>query len=507
MSPILSQLTYYLAIFGGLIAALFMGSWLGSESYSTVIMAFLLVGGLMWIVLSGEGWWVPMMFAVGIGGLFYVPFKLYPHEIALGICGVALLPRIPFKLAGLQKDRPRPSPWFFALLGYLLIHFAATASNYWSSPGLGNVARAYMNALWPLLFGLGYYYYGSIRQMRPALRLLYTALLIRMGLGLLNYYTDDVFVIPGINYSIDPQDLRASGYMLFALASLMLISTSSPIAKCWHAFWTVVSAYALLLGGSRAQVAGVIVLCFVLFVIFRKWLQVVVLSVGVVLILAIINISPSVIEPLPYRVQRALSVLIIGSTPQVDVQMDVKGSDQFREVISKEGYNRWTESTKSIVLGYGIRPFDENATLAASRFEVDAFTLTIQSSADVGAYETSLWTILAVVGGAGMLLYIGLNISLIRDILPAIRAGHLRGGELAICAWAACTLLAWFFTNFLYGGFPSLELFLGLMAKAVVEDRRAEMEEYVEANKPVFARPVFQPLPGGRPPVMAGMGR
>lgn len=505
MSPILSQLTYYLAIFVGLIAALFMGSWLGTESYGTVIFSFLIVAAIMWIVLSGEGWWMPMAFALGIGGFFYVPFKLYPHEIALAICAVALLPRIPFKIAGLRKERPRlPIPFFLVLI-YIVGHLSLGVLEYWNHNGLGNIGRAYMNALWPLLFGLGYYYYGSTKQMRPALRLLYLAILIRMGMGLLNYFTDDVFVIPGLNYTIDPQDLRASGYMLLFLSGLMLVTTESPIAKVWHALIFGLSFYAWLLGGSRAQVAGVIILGFLLLMIFRKWIQITVLGALVAIFLAVINVSPSIIEPLPYRIQRALSALIIGSTAVVDVQMDVKGSDQFREVISTEGYNRWTSSPTSLLIGVGIKPFDENATLQASRFEVDSFTLVIQSSADVGAYETGLWTVLAVTGGVGFILYGWLLISLGRDCIRAVQAGHLRGGELAICAWAGCALVGWFLTCYLYGGFPSFELFLGFLAKAVVEDRREEMEEKLGTGKSPSPSRLPRPFPqGGGQPALAG---
>ncbi len=506
MSPILTHLTYYLAIVGGLIAAIFMGSWLGSENYGTVILSVLILLAAFWILLSGEGWWVPMMFALGIGGFFTVPFKLYPHEMALAICGVALLPRIPLKASGLRKLRPRLSNAFLALLAYLLVHVSVGAFNYWNHPGLGNIGRAYLNALWPLLFGLGYYYYGSIKLMRPALRFLYAALLIRMSMGFLNYFTDDVFFVPGVNYTIDPQDLRSSGYMLLFLSGLMLVTTDSPIAKVWHGFTFVVSAYAWLLGGSRAQVAGVLILAFILLIIFRKWFQITIAVTVVAILVALLNVSPTIIEPLPYRMQRGLSVLIVGSTPQVDVQMDIRGSDQFREVISNEGLVRWTSSWQTMFVGVGIRPFDENATFMASRFEVDAFTLMVQSSADVGAYETGLWTVLAVTGGVGFLLYAWLLVSFSREIVRAIRAGHLRGGELVICAWAGCSLIGWFFTCYLYGGFPSFELFLGFIAMAVVEDRRRQLAQ-VEPNTPEQIAP---PSPGkrvrpGREPVLAGV--
>ncbi|MBS0659702.1 MAG: hypothetical protein JSR82_15790 [Verrucomicrobia bacterium] len=502
MSPLLSQLTYYIAIFGGLIAAMFMGSSLGAEEYSTVIFSFLTIVAVMWVVLSGEGWWLPMIFSVGIGGLFYVPFKVYPHEIALAVCGIALLPRIPFKVAGLRKDR-RPLPLaYWLLLTYISIHASIGLFNYWGTGGGGNVARAFMNGLWPLIFGLGFYLYGSIKLLKTGLRFLYLALVIRLTFGLVNYYFDDVFIIPGLNYTIDPQDLRNSGFMLVFLIPLQLITSRSPLVKAWHALTLPIAMYAWLLGGSRGQIAVAMILVFIGLLVCRRWVPLTAGTALSIIFVITINAAPSTLEGLPYRLQRAFSILIVGPTVELEVQQDVKGSDQFRSVISDEGYRRWSGSLQSFAVGVGVRPYDEAATLMAQRFEVDAFTLLIQSSADVGAYETGLWTVLAVTGVVGMALFAWLLISFSKDVVGALHAGHLFGSELAICIWAAMAMIGWFFTCPFYGGFPSFELFLGFIAKAVVEDRREEQEAALEAKAtPPVAR--LQPL-RGRQPALAG---
>lgn len=499
MSPLLSQLTYYIAIFGGLIAAMFLGSSVGSEAYGTVILCFMIVAGIAWVVLAGEGWWLPMTFGLGIGGFFYVPFKLYPHELALAVCGVALLPRIPFKISGLRKERPPLPIVFYLVFAYLLVHLSTDVVTYWETDGLGNIGRAYMNALWPMIFGLGYYYYGSTKLLRPALRLMYFALLIRMGFGFTNYFFDVNYIVPGLNYTIDQQDLRASGFSLVFLAGVMLLSTPSPIAKVWHFLMLLLGGYACLVGGSRSLFAGVVICSFVMLFVFRRWVPLLVASALAGILVALLNASPTLMEDLPYRFQRTLSALIVGGTVELEVQQDLKGSDQFRSVISDEGYRRWTASPKNFVLGTGIRPFDESSTLMAQRFEVDAFTLLIQSSADVGAYETSLWTLLAITGLTGFLLFAWLQATLARDVIASIRVNHLRGGELAICAWAAVFLTGWFLTFFIYGGFPSFEIFLGLIAKAVVEDRREEAELILaERNEKKPQRPLL-PAPERRP--------
>src|SRR5262249_24078588 len=147
-----------------------------------------------------------------------------------------------------------------------------------------------------------------------------------------------------------------------------------------------------------------------------------------------------------------------------------KGSDEFRRVISAEGQKRWTENARSLLVGTGIRKYDELATMSAGRFEVDQFTLLIQSSADVGAFETSLWTLLAVLGAIGFALYLWLFVMLARDIVPSLAGSRLRGPQYVIAAWAGVAIISWFFTFWLFGGYPSFELFLAILAKGMIED-------------------------------------
>ncbi len=504
MSPILTQLTYYCAVIGGLIVAMFVGSSLGSENYASVALSFGSILGVLWILFAGERWWLPMPFALGIGGFFTIPFKLYPHEIALAVCGIALLPRIPFKPLGMLRQRNRIPIVFYLIFAYLLAHLAVCVTNYWDGEGLGNISRAYMNALWPFIFGLGFYWYGSSSVLQGGLRLLYLALLIRMGFGLLNFYLDDVIVLPVVNYSIDPQDLRTSGYMLLTLSALMLVAGRNPIAKVGHALVFLVSVYAWLLGGSRAQVAGVIVLCFVFFLILRQYVAISIFGALTAILVVALNVAPTLVEPFPYRIQRAMAGMIFTAEAETDIQQDVKGSDQFRSVISAEGQARWTASPRSIAFGTGIRPFDENFFFAASRFEVDAFTLLIQSAADVGAYETGLWTVLAVTGLTGALLYAWLMLQLILRLLPPIRAGITEGAGYVITVWAAGALISWFPTCFLFGAYPSFEIFLGIVALGYVEDRRRAVGwDYGKKAKSSRHEPAPRAISGGPRPQLA----
>src|SRR5207237_4536421 len=114
---------------------------------------------------------------------------------------------------------------------------------------------AYMNALWLFLFGFLFYRYGSTRVLRAALGVMCLALLIRMVFGFINYYADHTYPIPVINYSIDPQDLRASGLLLFSLGLVLVLVTRGGFSRVAYGIMTGVAAWAVMLGGSRGGIA------------------------------------------------------------------------------------------------------------------------------------------------------------------------------------------------------------------------------------------------------------
>ncbi|OAI42337.1 hypothetical protein AYO41_04395 [Verrucomicrobia bacterium SCGC AG-212-E04] len=486
MPHFLTQLTYYVAILVGLVFALFMGESLGSGEFGMVALIFGALLGIIWVIGSGDRWWFPMPYAVGMGGVFYVPFKLFPHEIALGICGIVLGLRIPFKGRELGKPRPKLPIVFFLLVAYLLAHLAVSLMAFRGGPGLGNISRAYMHALWAPLFGYAYYRYGSTKNIQAGFRLFYCAVIIRVAFGLVNAYFDEVFIVPLINYSLDPQDLRTSGNMLLILSGLACVASKGSVARVGHALVCLfASGIWLALGGSRGQLVGTLAFIAALCVFFRWRVTFFVLATSVGIAFAFLNISPSVIEPLPYRLQRSLTAFMINAPLELDVQEDVKGSNLFRQVISAEGYDRWTSTTRTILVGTGMRPFDENYFANASRFELEVFTLLIQNAADVGAYETALWSILAVTGLVGAGLFVFLILSILMRMVPVIPKLRVEGYGWVCVAWAAASLVCYLLLAPFGGGFPSFELFLSLIALAYIEDVRPTLKRPTLPEVPV----------------------
>ncbi len=162
----------------GLITAVFLGAMIGSDPIVTIVTIAAVGFSLVWLVLARNRWWLLMPVAGTIGGYFYFGFKLYPHEVALVLCFVPLL--IARALAPPTQLEKKRSPFplaMYVLSFYLFAHwFGSNLYNRLNGEGgFGNVTRAYLNALYVILFVFAFRRYGSSKYMSTALLLTYLA--------------------------------------------------------------------------------------------------------------------------------------------------------------------------------------------------------------------------------------------------------------------------------------------------------------------------------------------
>ncbi len=495
MMFLLSRLGPVIALVVGLIASLFIGSLLGSEDYELVIIIFLGLFGLAWMITAGDRWWLPMPFAVGLGGVFYAPFKIYPHELALAACGVALLPRVFLKRANFRQGRQPVPLVVLVLLGYLLLHAAVCiAINRGDGAGLGNIGRAYMNATWGLIFGLAFYWYGSTKHLRLGFGLFYAALLIRLPLGLYNVWQGGVAFVPGINFALDEQDIRSSSNLLMVIAGLACVFGHGLPARIFNGFMAAAGGLIWLgLGGSRGQLLITFFFFAVLALIFRWRALLAGAGVAFALVAITLNLAPSIIDPLPFQTQRSLTALMWNAPEEMEVQGMVKGSSRFRQVLWEEAMTRWTESPRTITVGTGIKPWDDSNAAAAASFEVESFTLLVRHGADVGVYETGFCSMLAVTGLVGLLLFYASFSSVFSRIVRGLRTLPLEGMGKVFTAWSAGALACYFFLSFVAGLFPSFEFFLGFIALVYVETVRQAQRRETKVIEPRSALPAVAP--------------
>lgn len=486
------QLIFVAVVTLALLFALFLGVEIGTGNFWLLAGLVSVAGMTGWVMAGREYWWLPMAFGLGIGGFFTIPFKLYPHEIALAAGGLALLPQLVFRRSEPGKNRPNLPIVFYALGAYLLTSYIGSVVIYRQTDALGNVSRAYMNMLWPFLFGFAFYRFGSTRVLRTALVVIYGATGIRMIFGLVNYYAGQTYSIPIINYSIDPQDLRSSGLILFSMTVLFVLLSRSAFGKLANLAVAGVAAWAVLLGGSRGGIAALLFIpAFLLFTLKRTVL------LGVFAIVALcgilfINASPHFLDVMPYRVARAFSILLVNEN-KVDVQTDVQDSNLWhKEILPGEARRRWSETPRSMAVGTGIKKF--NPMVKDWRGGLDALYYNGKVSADMGSYESGFWTVLAVTGLIGLILYVAFLIQLFVRLFPRIWRSGITDITTAVGFWACLMVASWLVFCVPQGTYPSFEIFVAILALAAYADhpeRGRAMPVVGEREAPVS--PVLHP--------------
>lgn len=463
-----------------LLFALFLGVEIGTDDFWILAGLIAVAGVIGWTVIGREYWWLSMTFGLGIGGFFTIPFKLYPHEIALVAAGLALLPQLVFHQAAAGKERPGLPKVFYLLGAYLLGSYVCSVLVYRQTDALGNVSRAYMNMLWPFLFGFAFYRFGSTRVLRAGLMVLYVATVIRMLFGLVNYFAGQTYNIPLINYSIDPQDLRASGLILVSITVLFTLISRSKFGRLGNLVMTAVASWAVMLGGSRGGIALLLFIPAFLFVALRRTILLVVFG-GITLCgILFINAAPHSLDLFPYRVARAFSILLINDN-KLDVQTDVQDSNLWhKEILPGEAYRRWSASPRSMAVGTGIKKY--NPMVKDWSGGLDALYFNGKVSADMGAYESGFWTVLAVTGLIGLCLYLWLLIQLFVRLFPRVWREGIVDLPTAVGFWACLMVSSWVIFCVPQGTYPSFEIFVSLLALAAYADFPAKRGEETLAD-------------------------
>lgn len=436
----------------------------------------------IWILFARGMWWAALPVATSMGGLLYFGFKIYTHELALALGILALLPYLAL-VSSQKEDRPPLSISLYLLLVYLTAHLCM--SEYFCRQegmgGMGNILRVYMYGLWGVVFAILFFRHGSTRYLKHVLFLMYIASIGRIALGLLAYwYPGVMFYIPFINYVpsgtyTSGMDLRASALLLAALALCYSSMARSRLNSLLHLAALVPAGYMLLLGGGRVSLALFCGTVFVWALIQRKFLFMGTVALTLALLVGVLNADPSVIRDADPRVQRTLSILILkGDT--VDVHKGVEGSDTWHYDLMKRGQQKWLASPMSFLFGNRVHRYDE----VFWRPWV-SHAMHVELASQTGYYEAGLWTVLAVTGMVGAMLYVFVFYFMLRDVFPVLLAERISDHANAFSFLAVSSTLMWLLLSWIYGHFPSQELMLAVIAKAALhEKRKAETQRTVE---------------------------
>ncbi len=490
------KLSVWLLIFLGAIAAVFIGFMMGGNAIPVFVIFLTLTFSIVWIAGARERWWLLVPAAGTLGGFFYFGFKVYPQEIALLASVVPVALMLAFRAAPVRLHRPALPMLMYILGAYLVAHWFGSNIYNWSegSAGYGNVGRAYFNAFWAIFFVILFWRYGSTRYIAAALLLCYLAAFARVIMGIVFYLNDAFAYIPVINYVLPgstfsrSDDLRWSGLTLATLAICYFLIEKGVLKKTFHAIVFFASSVAMLFGSGRTTVVLVAVMPLFAAILYRKIIPVFATASVLLTIVFFVNASPIVLNPFPYRVQRSLSILLLNQD-EAEFYGKTEGSNEWHEGLRKVAYSKWTQSWATVLFGTGIRPFD--VTVGEAR---EGTTMTMEdmmySSAKVGAYESGWWTVMAVTGLVGLVLYGSVLIYLLRKLLPILLRDRITDHTHAFAFMAVFGIVIWIGLGWTNGTFPSTEILFGFLALAGFQDRvRITRQENVSVPIAATAQP------------------
>lgn len=479
-------------LFAGLFltaAALFVVVKAMRGGVNSLITTTGVVGGLIWVVAGRKVWWFPIIIATSIGGLIWVGFRIYTHEISLIIAAIALFPAIAINYRSMEQYRGPLSWMAYALMIYVIAHLGASLilNRYSAETGYGNITRTYMGAIWPLLFVLGMHHYGDASRMRLAINIIYIGLIARVLFGLYLYFFPGLVFFRGFNAFFvlsesSSTELRRTALHL-AIIALGFVATAHRLPqKVFHLTITVLAAWLVLMGAARTAVAmlGVIPLFWLL--VLRKYTWIFLMLCAMSAIVVFFNLHPEIIYLFPKGPQRALTILIFGDV--LDIQAKLAGSDLWHAVLFDEGKRRWLTSPLTFLFGNRVHRFDMNV----GGYWADFF-YTVKVAANTARYESGLWTVLATTGLVGAALYVATFFTLLRDSVRILFRERITDLNHLIYFVAASHALLYFLFAPVSGGFPGVELMWAGLACITYRDERIRKEKLRLESEGVPNRP------------------
>lgn len=449
--------------------------------YQMALIALGLVIVAGWAFMARDHWWVPFPASIVMSGTFYYGFKIPMHEMTLLICLLPLALALSTRWQGAIPGRRYPDSSVFLLTFYLIVHCLGSLI-YNKMHGLGgahNVIRSYMSALWPMILFFTFYFFGNSKYIRTAFFLMYCAALLRFILGVISYFYPAFTYIPGINY-VPPTlvaggvtagggDLRVSCVWLATLSLCYFLIKRGRFLRLFNFLTIIACAIFIVFGGGRLTLLNFAAVFIYLAFIYRNFLFLFLLGLVFSSMLLFLNLNSQVLESLPQNIQRSLSGYILKPN-SVSAQEMTEGSTQWHHQLAEAGKKRWLQTPTSIMVGHGMRPF--NAELWTGDFEDQ-----MKVAEGNGAYESSYWTILTVTGLVGLILYLNVFRFLLWDSLPLLWRHGVHDYQSALVFMTSYNIVWLIAFGWISGGFPSVEIMFGLLAKTLHDDQKWQQKE------------------------------
>lgn len=460
----------------GLVAALFFGFNIADGRHFELIVVAAAVMAVVWTIVGQRIWWLPMFLAMSLGGFFYLGFRIYSVEAAVLVCVLPLVLAWAIKKHGTPI---MPIPWVLIILfGYLCLHYISlvTYNQVSGEGGLGNITRRYATALYPFFVLIPFFWTANLRYLPWVLHLVAIGTLIRFSLAFAFVFTErtEFTYVPIINFvppsGATAHDLRFSGSMLATVAICYFCLSRNFIVKILLSLVILVAIWGTFLGGGRVTIVLLFGLFGFAFLVYKNYPALAVWAAGVFTLILFVNSNPHTLYSFHPQIMRAGSAMLLDR--EMAAQMvGVSKSDEWHARLQEAGWESWTESFLTILVGRGVGRFEERAWLEGENFEGMVEMATVTSR-----FEKGLWDVLATFGIVGFALYTVLLWKVLRECIPILFRERISSPTHAILFIASYSCLSWFLLCWLTGSFPSPQVLFGVVALAGAHQIRIEKE-------------------------------
>lgn len=431
------------------------------------LLPFGVVVLLIWVFRAGRYWWFAYPVLSLWGGYIYLGFKVYPDEVGFFVAIAGFLVYALKDREGLHQERP-PLTWALILLiAYFIVHISVSyyVSNLGWLAGDGSIIRVYSSGLIALLFCWLCYKYGSTRDAKTLIQILFALLALRILLSLFFFSAPDLFDFGEGDMFVlySSVDLRYSALYEIVLSIGIYYFTDKRLIK--NAILPFISLLfgIILLGEGRAAVACAASVLVVWMLLVKKLRLLVYLSPFVLILIIQLFAQAHLLSNLPLEVQRSLSFL-----PGLESQLvyATEGSDRWHTDLFWMGYKRWTNTWSSFWVGNTL-----DARGIYSFYRLD-YATQLEVAADTAHYECTLWTVLGTLGVLGLSLYVSVFVYLCWDIGATVLKDGIISRRHGIYAMALLSMTPMILFGWIRGGFPIHEILFCVIAKMVYEDEK-----------------------------------
>jgi hypothetical protein len=466
-------------VFGALVAIvigpIFVGSLMTRMKYYS--LPFGAIFGIMfatvWVYGSGRYWWLVFPVMAFWGGLFWVGFRIYPDELGLVIAAAALAVALCLNFPAMVRYRTAAS-WSFLLLSlYFLVHLSVSLSNSrlgWLSGG-GSIIRVYASGISFLMFSWMYYKFGTSEHIKLAVIIVFMVMLVRIAISMLAIYKPRLSGISdtGFFWLYSPADLRFSALYQMLFGIMLFYIFKERWVKIIVMILIISMFILVLFGEGRVSVAMAVFTLILWMWLAKKTVLLIYLLPLFIVSIMLVYSEVHLLSQLPSGVQRAISFV-----PGLESQLvyNTEASNDWHFDLLRLGYERWTSSLASLFFGHRINP--EGVYFIKERDYLSRLEIAVGTS----RYECTLWTVLATLGIVGTALYIWIFTFLFREIVPIVRKEGIISFHHAVYAAAIISLLLMILFGWIRGGFPGIEMMLGVMAKALYEDSKSSKQQH-----------------------------